>query len=51
MFHEVPAGAIKTLFDEQNQSLFTRAHLGKYFGIEKIISRTFHHITLTSDWT
>ena len=25
LFHDLPAGAIKTLFDEQNQPLFNRA--------------------------
>ena len=37
LFHEVPAGAIETLFDEQNQPLFKRADLGKYLGIEDVI--------------
>ena len=36
LFHKVPAGAIGTLFDEQNQSLFKRADLGKYLGIRSI---------------
>ena len=36
LFHGVPVGAIETLFDEQNQSLFKRAELGKYLGIENI---------------
>ena len=36
LFHEVPAGAIETLFDAQNQPLFKRADLGKYLGIEDI---------------
>ena len=36
LFHEVPAGAIETLFDEQNQPLFKRADLGKYLDIENI---------------
>ena len=36
LFHKVPAGAIETLFDEQNQPLFKRADLGKYLGIEDI---------------
>ena len=36
LFHEVPAGAIETLFDEQNQLLFKRADLGKCLGIRKI---------------
>ena len=33
-FHKVPAGAIETLFDDQNQPLFKRADLGKYLGTE-----------------
>ena len=33
LFHEVPAGAIEMLFDDQNQPLFKRADLGKYLGI------------------
>ena len=33
LFHKVPTGAIKRLFDEQNQPLFKRADLGKYLGI------------------
>ena len=36
LFHEVPAGAIETLFDDQNQHLFKRADLGKYLGIKDI---------------
>ena len=36
LFHEVPAGAIETLFDDQNQPLFKRTDLGKYLGIEDI---------------
>ena len=36
LFHKVPAGAIETLFDEQNQPLFKRGNLGKYSGIEDI---------------
>ena len=36
LFHEVPAGAIETLFDAQNQPLFKRADFGKYLGIEDI---------------
>ena len=36
LFHKVPAGAIETLFDEQNQPLFKRADLGKYLGIEDV---------------
>ena len=34
LIHELPAGAIETLFNEQNQRLFKRADLGKYLGIE-----------------
>ena len=34
LFHEVPAGAIETLFDKQNQPLFKRGDLGKYQGTE-----------------
>ena len=29
LFQEVPAGAIDTLFDDQNQPLFKRSDLGK----------------------
>ena len=36
LFHKVPAGAIQTLFDDQNQLLFKRTGLGKYLGIEDI---------------
>ena len=36
MFHEVSAGAIETLFDEQIQPLFKKADLGKYLGIRNI---------------
>ena len=36
LFHEVLAGAIETLFDEQNHLLFTRADLGKCLGIRNI---------------
>ena len=36
LFQKVSAGAIETLFDEQNQPLFKRADLGKYIGIEDI---------------
>ena len=35
LFHEVPAGATETLFDEHNQPLSKSADLGKYLGIEK----------------
>ena len=34
LFHKVPAGAIETLFNDQDQPLFKRANLGKYLGIE-----------------
>ena len=36
LFYKVPAGAIETLFDEQNQPLFKMADLGKYLGIRNI---------------
>ena len=36
LFQKVPAGAIETLFDDQNQLLFKRGDLGKYLGIEDI---------------
>ena len=36
LFQKVLAGAIETLFDEQNQPLFKRADLGKYLGIGNI---------------
>ena len=36
LFHKVPAGAIETLFDDQDQPLFKRADLGKYLGIQDI---------------
>ena len=36
LFHEIPAGAIETLFDDQNQPLFKRADLGNYLSIEDI---------------
>ena len=36
LFHKVPAGAIETLFDEQNQSLSKRADLENYLVIENI---------------
>ena len=36
LFHKVPAGAIETLFDQQNQPLFKRADLGKYLSIRNI---------------
>ena len=36
LFHKVPAGAIETLFNDQNQPLFKTGDLGKYLGIEDI---------------
>ena len=36
LFHKVPAGAIETLFNEQNQPLFKRADIGKYLSIRNI---------------
>ena len=36
LLRKVPAGAIETLFDDQNQPLFKRADLGKYLGISNI---------------
>ena len=36
LFHKVPAGAIETLFNAQNQPLFNRAELGKDLGIWNI---------------
>ena len=36
LFQKVPAGAIETLFDDQNQPLFKRSDLGKYLGIRNI---------------
>ena len=36
LFHKVPAGAIETLLNDKNQSLFKRVDLGKYLGIEDI---------------
>ena len=38
LFNAVPAGAIETLFDDQNQPWFKRADLGRYLGIVKIKS-------------
>ena len=53
LFHEVPAGAIETLFDDQNQSLFKRADLGKFLGIENIKNNfkdfPSHYTRLRSD--
>ena len=36
LFQKVPPGAIETLFNDQNQSLFKRSDLGKYLGIRNI---------------
>ena len=36
LFQKVPPGAIETLFDDQNQSLFKRSDLGKYLGIRNM---------------
>ena len=36
LFNFVPAGAIETLFDEQNQPLFKRADLGRFLGLKNI---------------
>ena len=36
LFNSVPAGAIETLFDDQNQPWFKRADLGRYLGIVDI---------------
>ena len=36
LFNSVPAGAIETLFDDQNQPWFKRADLGRYLGIVKV---------------
>ena len=42
LFEAVPAGAIETLFDDQNQPWFKRADLGRYLGIVKV--KHFMHI-------
>ena len=42
LFHEVPAGAIETFFNERNRPLFKRADLGSYLGIRNITSRNLH---------
>ena len=36
LFQKVPAGAIETLFDDENQPLFRRSELGKYLRIRNI---------------
>ena len=38
LFNSVPAGAIETVFDDQNQPWFKRANLGRYLGIVKVKS-------------
>ena len=47
LFNAVPAGAIETLFDDQNQPWFKRADLGRYLGILGI-ARNFKDIKTTS---
>ena len=47
LFNSVPAGAIETLFDDQNQPWFKRADLGRYLGIVDI-ARNFKDIKTTS---
>ena len=53
LFHEVPAGAIEMLFNDQNQHLFKRADLGKYLGIENVRNNfkefLSHHAHLMSE--
>ena len=52
LFHKVPAGAIETLFHEQNQPLFKRPDLGKYLGIRNIRDNfkfSSHHVHSTSE--
>ena len=42
LFSAVPAGAIKVLFDDQNQPWFKRAHVGRFLGllqVEKLLNR------------
>ena len=36
MFRKIPAGPIKTVFDDQNQPLFKRSDLGKNLDIRNI---------------
>ena len=36
LFNAVPAGAIETVFDDQNQPWFKRADFGRYLGIVKV---------------
>ena len=40
LFNSVPAGAIETLFDDQNQPWFKRAHVGKFLEITDIKAST-----------
>ena len=40
LFNAVPAGAIETVFDDQNQPWFKRADLGRYLGIVKVKNST-----------
>ena len=47
LFEAVAAGAIETLFDDQNQPWFKRADLGIYLGILDI-ARNFKDIKTTS---
>ena len=47
LFNSVPAGAIETLFDNQNQPWFKRADLRRYLGILDI-ARNFKDIKTTS---
>ena len=47
LFNAVPAGAIETLFDDQNQPWFKRADLGRYLGIIDV-ARNFKYIKTTS---
>ena len=44
LFNSVPAGAIETLFDDQNQPWFKHTDLGRYLGIVKV--RNSMHIPL-----
>ena len=46
LFETVAAGAIETLFDDQNQPWFKRADLGRYLGILDI-ARNFKDIKTT----
>ena len=47
LFNSVTAGAIETLFDDQNHPWFKRAYLGRYLGIVDI-ARNFKDIKTTS---